>query len=173
MKINELDGGWLTRVLRTDEFEGFSVKEERTCETGQMNRCLTPSVKHEWSALGLVSWEIDTECKEHEMLPFYFTTSCRSLWSALDWFQFHHAASTKIQSIFQSYAKLFGEETESQSTVFGLACIIARFKTYWAPVGQALVWGQRKMPYKPVTPLGSAAECVGWNLPWISLKPHG
>lgn len=32
---------------------------------------------------------------------------------------------------------LFGEETESQSTVFGLACIIARFKTYWAPVGQA------------------------------------
>lgn len=36
----------------------------------------------------------------------------------------------RLKAFFRAMQNLFGEETESQSTVFGLACIIARFKTY-------------------------------------------
>lgn len=142
---NTNTGRWVTDKSIMDRWVwGVSVKEETACETQDKwmdSWHLLSSMNEVWwyrGALVLVSWEIDTKFKEQEILPFYFTMSCHSLWSALDWFKFHHAIVERFEAYFRAMQNLSGEETESQSTVFGIACIIARFKPQWGPVGQAL-----------------------------------
>lgn len=122
---------------------GFGQGRECMWNTGQMNGFLTPSVKHEWSVMvqgcfgagELGDWYKVQGTRNitilfHNVMPFPVVSTWLVQVSSCD--------SRKFEAYFRAMQNLSGEETESQSTVFGIACIIARFKPQWGPVGQAL-----------------------------------